>query len=77
MFRLFEELRAQCSILFHLKFYSMAGGVGNLVQIRSTLFTGNRGYTGGPGDYGAAVALSLLNPLVERSNFPRHEITDW
>ena len=55
----------------------MAGGVGNLVQIRSTLFTGNRGYTGGPGDYGAAVALSLLNPLVERSNFPRHEITDW
>jgi hypothetical protein len=57
-------------------FTSTDGGVGNLVQIRSTVFIGNRGYTGGPGDYGAAVALSLLNPLVERSNFPRHEITD-
>ena len=41
------------------------------------MFIGNRGYLEGPSDYGAAVALSLLNPLVERSNFPRHEITDW
>ena len=52
------------------------GGVGNLVQVRNTLFWSNCGYTGGRNDYGAAVALSLLNRL-ERSNFRRHEITNW
>ena len=57
--------------------YMYVGGVGNQVEMQGCVFSGNRGHQGGPSDYGAAVALSLLNPLVDRTNFPRHLVSNW
>ena len=51
------------------------GAVGNQIQVRNTLFLGNRGYTGQRSYYATIFLISSMKPL--RSKFHHHEITNW
>ena len=53
------------------------GGEGNLVQLKNTVFFGNRGFTGRQEDYGAAIAFTRYQPIRDASNFQNHEVTNW
>ena len=52
-------------------------GDGNRFRAINCVFAGNRGYTAGQKNYGAALSLSLFAVFSQRFTFPSHEVTNW